>query len=165
MRASQLSLAACLVLPVGACARSEPVPVHAAPVPVKRDLLIGAWAATNRFQLVQEIEFARDGSMKTVFKAMPEAVPGQYFWTDDRSIVLEYRPSEAARKEFQRVVRTHREKVRETLERKAGPEVAERMAAAYPLELSERQVWHIGLAENQMVLNDDAGLKFSFDPK
>jgi hypothetical protein len=165
MRASELSLAACLVLPLGACARSEPVPVHAAPVPVKRELLIGAWAATNRFQLVQEMEFARDGSMKAVFKAMPEAVPGKYSWTDDRSIVLEYRPSEAARKEFRRLVRRHREKVRETLERKAGPEVAERMAAAYPLELPERHVCHVGLAENQLVLNDDAGLKLSFDPK
>jgi hypothetical protein len=165
MRLIQFFLVGCLILPLGACAASGQGSPHPAPAPVKRELLIGRWAATDPSQFVQGFEFSKDGSLKTVFKAMTEPVPGRYSWTDDRTIVLEFQPTEAARKAFQKVARAHRDSVKKAVEWKAGPERAEQAAAVYPLELSERETWNIGLAENQLFLTNDKDVRLSFDPK
>jgi hypothetical protein len=165
MRVTYLILAAFLVLPLGACAGSQQGTAHPGPPPVKREMLVGNWGATDPFQVIQQIEFVKDGTTKTIFKAMPEAVPGKYSWVDDRLIVLEFQPSDSARKAFQAMAKAHRETVKKMSERRLGADGAERVAAAHWPQLPDKETLHIGMAENQLLLTTEKDVKLSFDRK
>jgi hypothetical protein len=166
MHSIKLLLAACLVIPLGACAGSQGgAQPPAAPPVVKRELLIGAWGALDSFQLLQKIEFKEDGSVKVNFKEMPEAVPGKFSWIDDRSGVLEYQASDAAKKAFQPVIKKVRAQVKQGVAKRYGDKRGEEAASVYPLELPAKETLRIGLAQNQLVLETERGLKLSFDRK
>jgi hypothetical protein len=166
MCARQFFLAASLILPLSACADSGQGPAHpSTPPAVNRELLVGTWAATSELQLVQQMQFNKDNSLKTIFRDVSEPVAGKYSWVDDRSITIEYQPSPSAKKAFQLVAKRMRQDAVKRVKSRLGPEGAEKAAEMVPLELPAGETLQIGLAERQLILTTEKKLNLSFDRK
>jgi hypothetical protein len=164
MRVIRVVPIASLLFCLGACAGPTQGQRPAPPPPVNRAMLAGAWAAFDKDQFVQKVEFENDDSMKTTFRYMPETVPGKFSWSDDRTLVAEYQLSDAIRKAYQTAAKKQRDEIRPVLERtKLGKEGAQRVVATqYADELTARQTLQIGFTGDLLVIRTEKGQQLSF---
>jgi hypothetical protein len=167
MRAQPAGLFVILSLLLGACGGCK----HAqAPPPLDKDLLIGKWETDDPEQFVQTCEFAADHSMKMTIKKLPEAVPGKYTWSGDKTLSVEYQPSEEMQKQGKVLLAEIKKERKELGEKTGGPTGAGILSSAnlYPDELPAKEDFQVGLSPVNgpvLLLTTEKGLKFHFKKK
>jgi hypothetical protein len=148
---------------LGACGSSE----SHAPPPVNRDLLLGKWEAEEPEQLFQTFEFKADKSFIVTFWHKPETVAGNYSWSSDGTISVEFLLSEEAKKACKQTLASFREDIQErgkNLKGQYGQQVSD-SAKRFPDELLEKRDYRVGISEGKivvLVLILDKDLNFRF---
>jgi hypothetical protein len=149
MRAKPL-LVGGLALLLGACSSGK---VSHAPPPLNKELLVGKWKTGSEAQFIAGYEFAADGALKLTLRGMRQPVPGRYAWSGERTLDLEYQPSEELKQAYQAAVRGHRDRVQELVTSGQLPDrAAPSILGGLRDELPAKEMYQVALTDKPRAL-------------
>jgi hypothetical protein len=121
MRALLLFLGGLALIPVACSGKSG-----TAPPTFDKQLLNAKWKSGSDAQIVAGYEFTADGTVKVFIRAMDKPIPGQFTWSGERTLDLEYKPDEDVALAYEAAAKRYKDDVKArikagTLSDRAGP--------------------------------------------
>ena len=152
---AKLLFAGCLALLLAGCSAK----VSHAPPPLNQKALAGKWTSASTESFLLGYDFADDGTFTMTIAHMERPVPGQYAWSGERDLDLDYQVTPEVREAYDAAVKAYKEKAN-ALPGMARPS----MLRLVRDELPAKETLLVGISEKppELVVTYGQGVSLNF---
>jgi hypothetical protein len=160
MRTASLLIAS-LALILGACSSKK----STAPPFLDKNLLNGKWKNVSQVPFFAGWEFGNDGTVKMIILDVKDPIPGQYTWSGDRTLVVEYSKEADVKKTYEAAAKAYKDGIKERIsKKKMDGKAARSMLGAVEDKLPEKETYTVEITDPHfLVLNREGGTILNFE--